>query len=72
MTSKSQPTLRRTEIREILGRHKGSKSELAGSLGVSRQAVTLWLAGKTTSERIAEAAKRMAERLSKQEQSHAA
>lgn len=52
--------MRRTEIRAVLSRNKGSKTMLAKSLGVSLTAVTLWLAGKMTSARIAAAAERLA------------
>lgn len=59
-TPHATQTLRRTEIRKILRRHKGSIQRIADSLQVSHSAVSIWLAGKTTSARVAAAAERMA------------
>ena len=50
-----QVRLRRTEVRAILKRHDGSISEVARQLGVTTQSVSMYLRGKGTSERIADA-----------------
>lgn len=52
--------LRRVEIREILKRHVGSIGELAGHLRITSQSVSMWLRGKGTSQRIADAAEKKA------------
>lgn len=56
------PGMRRTEIRAVMNlpKHKGCKARLAETLGVSPTAITLWLAGKMTSARIAAAAEALA------------
>lgn len=70
VAKQAQP-LRRTEIREILGRTKGAKIEIARDLGVSPQAVSSWLAGHSKSKRIADAAQSKAVELLASESVHA-
>ena len=59
-TPHASQTLRRTEIRKILRRHKGSIQRIADQLAISHSAVSIWLAGRCTSARVAEAAEQMA------------
>lgn len=59
--------LRRTEVRTILFRHKGCIRAVATDLGVSTQAIYLWLKGRTTSEKIAKAVRATAAQLLDQE-----
>jgi predicted transcriptional regulator len=54
------PGMRRTEIRTVLGRHRGSKSRIATELGVSQAAISVWLSGRSKSKRIADAAGKLA------------
>jgi predicted transcriptional regulator len=44
----------------VLSRHKGSKSRLAGELGISQSAISVWLAGRMKSARVAAAAEKLA------------
>jgi DNA-binding transcriptional regulator YdaS (Cro superfamily) len=46
----------REKIRSILGRQFGSKTALARRLGVTPNAISVWLSGRTVSARIAAAA----------------
>lgn len=62
----------REEISDILRRHKGSIVQVADSLGIRGTGVSLWLDGKTTSARIAEAAEKKARELLKLERKEAA
>lgn len=57
---KASPALRRVQIRDILQRHNGSIKSIANDLGITSQAVSLWLAGRSTSKRVAEASERKA------------
>jgi len=66
--TETKATLRRTEIRAILGRHRGSKGEIARQFGVRAQSVSTWLGGRTKSARIARAAEKKALELLEQEQ----
>lgn len=59
-------------MREILRRHKGSQTRLAGELGVSTTSVWQVLAGRTTSERIFAAAQALAVEYLASEQSEKA
>lgn len=56
MTNDTQATLKRTDIRKVLQRHTGSISQVARDLGISHVSVSLWLKGRSTSARIADAA----------------
>lgn len=49
-------SLTRIEIRKIFRRHRGSANFIANQLGVTAATISLWLKGKTTSQRIADAA----------------
>ncbi len=49
-------TLRRTEVRAILQRHRGAIGKLAADLKINRVTLSEWLRGRTTSRRIEEAA----------------
>jgi len=62
---KSTTNLTREEIGVILRRHRGSMAAIADSLypPIRQTGVSLWLTGKTTSARIAEAAERKAREL---------
>jgi len=64
--------LPRTEVREILFRHKGSIRAVAKELDVSTQAIYLYLRGVSTSDRIAKAAQAKASDLLKNERRNAA
>jgi len=73
MMAQAQPKeLRRTEVRTILFRHKGSIRVVADDLKVSTQAIYLWLKGHTTSEKISKAVRAKAEELLEKERSRAA
>lgn len=56
MSSPRQPKMTRTQIGAILKRHWGTKAEIAAAAGVTKQTVTSWLSGKTTSAKIARCA----------------
>lgn len=60
--------LRRVQIREVLHRHAGSIQSLAAELGITRNAISMWLSGRTKSKRVAEAAERRALALLDEEQ----
>ena len=67
----AKPLARRVEIRKVLNRHHGSKAAVARSVTprpVSNQAVSQWLAGRTTSRPIWEAADRIAAALLEKEE----
>jgi transcriptional regulator with XRE-family HTH domain len=49
-------TLRRTEVRTILKRNRGSIKAIADDLGITITTVGDWMRGKTTSARVAAAA----------------
>lgn len=68
----AMPGMRRTEIRKVFRRHKGSVSRLAEQLGVTHSAVSIWLAGRSKSARIAAAAEQRALELLDAEKSVAA
>lgn len=55
--------MRRTEIRTVLRRHKGSVVQIARDLGVSHASVSMFLAGRSKSARIAVAAEKLANEL---------
>jgi len=69
MKSINTSGMRRTEIRRVLDRHRGSKIGIARTLGVSHSAVSVWLRGRTTSARIAAEAEKVARELVEAEQS---
>jgi len=59
--------LSNAEIIEVLGRHRGSRNQLAQELGVNRNAIYLYLKGNFSSSRIQEAVQRRAKELLKEE-----
>lgn len=59
--------LDRSEIAKILGRHAGSKAEVARRAGVKRNAVSMWLSGGTNANVEARASKHALELLGKEE-----
>jgi DNA invertase Pin-like site-specific DNA recombinase len=71
-TSAKPKELPRTEVRDILFRHKGSVREVARDLDVSTQAIYLYLRDATTSEKIAKAVQVKASELLKMEKRNAA
>lgn len=56
MPPKPTPRLTRVEIRKTLKRHRGSVVSLAAELSIKPQTVSIWLKGRMTSKRIADAA----------------
>lgn len=64
--------MRRTEIRAVLDRHRGSKAKVAKSAGVTTVTVSIWLRGRCTSANIAGHAARIAEELLAEERAGAA
>jgi transposase-like protein len=59
--------MKRQHIAEILLRHRGSVSEVAREINVTKQSVSQWLSGRMDSKRIGEACKAKAEQLLVQE-----
>lgn len=56
----AMPALRRVEIRTVFRRNRGSIQRVAEQLGISHAGVSLWLAGKSRSARVAAAAEKLA------------
>jgi predicted transcriptional regulator len=67
----NETKLRRVQIREILRRHEGSIGAVAKELEISIQMVSQWLAGRSKSKRVAEAAERRALALLEEEREKA-
>ncbi len=57
-TIEATPT--RVQVRDVLRRHKGSVVAIARHLNITHVTVSLWLAGKVTSARVATAAEALA------------
>lgn len=70
--TKSGATMRRTEVRTILRKHRGAIKDIAADLGVTVTSVVQWLNGRMTSERIESACQAKASELVKQESKNAA
>lgn len=59
--------LKRSEIKRILGRHDGSKAEVARRAGVKQNTVSMWLAGAPSANVAEQAEKHARELLAKEE-----
>lgn len=64
--------MKRSDVRKLLLRHRGSITEIASELGVSKTSVSDVLRGRKTSARIEAAASEKAVTLMQEEQSSAA
>ena len=68
----AQAPLRRSDIRRLFKKHRGSVREVARRANVSHPVVSAWLRDRTTSDNVARAAEELARELIEQERRAAA